>query len=405
MRDRAAALRAPAHDPVVRTGLERLVAGEGPDLRDARLGLVLDDASVTCELERADRALMRHTSLDIAALFGRPAATPGDELPPEAARTLHLGLAPEPSVHSMYGDVRTLDREALRGLDVVVFDIQDVGARAHPTVSALALAMEACREAGVPLIVLDRPNPIGGIAREGPLLDPRFASAVALHPMPLRHGLSLGELARLFRTTFGLGAELDVVACDGWHRAAWLDAAGLPFVMPAPSLPALDSCALYPGMVLLEGTNLSEGRGTTRPFELFGAPYLAPDVLVARLDAAGCPGVHFRPCHFVPSHHKHAGELCGGAQIHVRDRDALRPIALAVTILRAVADLAPRSFAWSAPPYADEAELLPIDMLWGSAGLREGIEGGGTPDEILDALALPLAGFAERAGPALLYLT
>jgi len=234
------------------------------------------------------------------------------------------------------------------------------------------------------------------------VLEPGFESFVGLHPLPLRHGLTAGEIARLANDAFGIGCHLDVVQCAGWHRADWYDQTGLPFVMPSPNLPTLDSCIVYPGMVLLEGTNLSEGRGTTRPFEIFGAPSLEPYRLVEALREYQLPGVVFRPCSFEPTFQKHAGLLCGGAQIHVVDRNAFRPVETAVSILHAARQLTP-DFDWRPPPYEYETEKMPIDILWGSDKLRSSIDAGVEPAEIMREANAGLAGFEELVGPYLLY--
>jgi len=306
-------------------------------------------------------------------------------------------------VHSLYGAVRKPTPEMLDGLDAVVFDLQDVGVRVYTFVWTMLLAMDACREAGVRFVVLDRPNPINGMTREGPMLRAGFESFVGLQPLPLRHGLTLGEVARLANDRFGIGCELDVVPCEGWARGYWFDETGIPFVSPSPNLPTLDSCTVYPGMVLLEGTNLSEGRGTTRPFELFGAPFLDPYELTVLLDQHALPGVQFRPCHFEPAFQKHAGQLCGGAQLHIVDRAAFRPVEAAVAILHTVRRLAPDDFAWRPPPYEYEEEKLPIDILWGSEALRTAMESEVPPPEIMRQANADLASFEEVIEPYLLY--
>ncbi len=267
----------------------------------------------------------------------------------------------------------------------------------------MALAMEACAEAGVRFVVLDRPNPIGGIRRAGPLLRPGFESFIGMHPIPLRHGLTCGELARWMNEARGIGCDLDVVPCEGWRRwMTWADT-GLPWVMPSPNLPTTDSCDVYPGMVLLEGTNLSEGRGTTRPFELFGAPYLDPRELARTVGRQIGPGATLRPCYFEPTFQKHAGVTCGGGQVHVHDRDRFEPVRAAVALLAAVRSLAPDDFAWRLPPYEYEEELMPIDILWGHDGLRTALDGGATADDVLSGVAQEIADFTASVEAFLLY--
>jgi len=306
-------------------------------------------------------------------------------------------------VHSLYGEVRKPTAEMLAGLDVMLFDLQDVGVRVYTFIWTMTLAMEACRDAGVKFVVLDRPNPINGVAREGPTLQKGFESFVGLHPIPLRHGLTTGEMAKLANEHFGIGCDLDVVECTGLRRDNWFDETGLPFVLPSPNLPTLDSCIVYPGMVLLEGTNLSEGRGTTRPFEIFGAPYIDPNQLVDNLAELELPGVVFRPALFEPTFQKHAGVLCGGAQLHVIDRSVFRPILTAVTILHAIRGIAPDGFEWRLPPYEYEHEKMPIDILWGSDTLRSTIDGGGLPQELMPMCEAGLVEFENLVEPSLLY--
>jgi uncharacterized protein YbbC (DUF1343 family) len=387
---------------LVRTGLERLLAGEVPELKGLSLGLIFHPASVTSTLESADERIARHPELRLHALFGPQHGARGEKQDNMIESDAYRDRRSLP-VHSLYGAVRKPTPEMLQGLDALLFDLQDVGTRVYTFVWTMVLAMEACRDAGVRFVVLDRPNPLGGRVLEGPVLRMEYASFVGMHAIPLRHGLTAGELARLVNTEFGVGCDLDVVPCEGWRRGQWFDATGLPFVMPSPNLPTLDSCIAYPGMVLLEGTNLSEGRGTTRPFELFGAPYLDAQELVDRLAAYAVPGVRLRPCHFEPTFQKHCGVLCGGAQLHVTDRDAFRSVETTIAILRVAKDLAPQGFAWRSPPYEYEFERMPIDLLYGGATLREGIDRGAGPPEILAGVDVELAAFAARARAYWLY--
>ena len=386
-------------------GVDRLVSGAAAvaeELRGGRLGLIAHPASVTLDLIHAADAI-RGAGHDLRALFGPQHGARGEKQDNMVESDPYVDPATGLPVHSLYGEVRKPTPAMLDGLDALLFDLQDVGVRVYTFVWTMALAMEACAEAGVRFVVLDRPNPIGGTRREGPLPRPGYESFVGLHPVPLRHGLTCGEMARWVNVERGVGCDLTVVPCDGWRRSMAWDDTGLPWVMPSPNLPTPDSCRVYPGMVLLEGTNLSEGRGTTKPFELFGAPWLDPEAVAARLADARLAGVRFRPCHFEPTFQKHAGRLCGGAQLHVVDPDAFEPVRTGVEILVAVRDLAPRDFAWRRPPYEYEETLPPIDILWGGPGLREGIDAGATADEILDGVDRELAAFAASAAGHLLY--
>ena len=397
--------------PRVLPGLDVLLGGGGESARGrgdiarlghGRLGFVVHPASVTSELVFGADAV-RDAGFDLRALFGPQHGARGEKQDNMIESDHYTDPVTGLPVHSLYGEVRKPTTEMLHGLDVLLFDLQDVGVRVYTFMWTMALAMEACAEAGVRLVVLDRPNPIGGVRREGPVLREAYRSFVGLHPVPLRHGLTCGEMARWLNDARGIGCDLTVIPCNGWRREmSWQDT-GLPWVMPSPNLPTPDSCVVYPGMVLIEGTNLSEGRGTTRPFELFGAPWLDPIALVARLSSARLPGVVFRPCHFEPTFQKHAGALCGGAQLHVTDADTFEPVRTAVQILVAARALAPQDFAWLRPPYEYEETHPPIDILWGSPALRDGVDAGATAEAILHGVDAELGAFGASVAGCLLY--
>jgi len=370
--------------------------------RDARLGLIVHPASVTSQFVFAADAI-HSAGFNLRALFGPQHGARGEKQDNMIESDHYTDPVTGLPVHSLYGQVRKPTPEMLAGLDALLFDLQDVGVRVYTFMWTMALAMEACAEAGVRFVVLDRPNPIGGVKREGPVLREEYRSFVGLHPVPLRHGLTCGEMARWLNDVRGIGCDLTVIPCEGWRRdMSWHDT-GLPWVMPSPNLPTPDSCVVYPGMVLMEGTNLSEGRGTTRPFELFGAPWLDPTTLVARLNRSQLPGVVFRPCHFEPTFQKHVGALCGGAQLHVTDPAAFEPVRTAVEILIATRALAPHDMAWGLPPYEYEETHPPIDILWGSTSLREGVDAAATASEILDGVDAELATFSASVERYLLY--
>ena len=386
-------------------GLDRFVGGTAmgaAGLRNSRLGLIAHPASVTSGLTHAADAI-RDAGYDLRALFGPQHGARGEKQDNMIESDHYLDPVTGLPVHSLYGEVRKPTPAMLDGLDALLFDLQDVGVRVYTFVWTMAFAMEACAAAGIRFVVLDRPNPIGGTRREGPVLRPGYESFVGLHPVPLRHGLTCGEMARWLNEVRGIGCDLTVIPCDGWRRSMLWPDTGLPWIMPSPNLPAPDSCAVYPGMVLLEGTNLSEGRGTTRPFELFGAPWLDPTALVARLADARLPGVLFRPCHFEPTFQKHAGQRCGGAQLYVTDPHAFEPVRATVEIIVAAHALAPHDFAWRKPPYEYEKTLPPIDILWGHSGLREGVDAGAAAEEILDGVKAELPAFGESVERYLLY--
>jgi uncharacterized protein YbbC (DUF1343 family) len=264
----------------------------------------------------------------------------------------------------------------LADVDVLVVDLQDVGTRIYTYIYTLANCLRAARAHGTRVVVCDRPNPINGDDVEGALLDPAYASFVGQFPIPMRHGVTIGEAARLFNEHFGIGAALEVVPMDGWRRSMYFDATGLPWVLPSPNIPTLETAVVYPGAVLFEGTLLSEGRGTTRPFELVGAPWIDGERFADAMNARGLPGVRFRPASFEPTFHKHARTSCGGCQIHVTDRQVFKPYRTGVEMIAEFHAEAPATPLWRDPPYEYEHTRPPIDILYGSDRLRVAIDAG-----------------------------
>jgi uncharacterized protein YbbC (DUF1343 family) len=306
-------------------------------------------------------------------------------------------------VYSLYSETREPTADMLDGLDCLVIDLQDIGARIYTFVYTMANCLRAGRKHGLRVIVCDRPNPIGGDAVEGPMLVEGYESFVGQFPIPMRHGMTIGELARLFNEHFGMGADLTVVPMEGWSRSMYWDETALPWVMPSPNMPTLDTAVAYPGSVLFEGTILSEGRGTTRPFELLGAPWIDAARFAARMNGAGLPGVHFRPASFAPTFQKHAGETCGGCQIHVLDRRAFQPVLTGVSLMTEFRRFSPAEFGWRQPPYEYEYEKLAIDILAGSGQLRRGIEAGASAAAIAADWQAPLEEFRKVREKFLLY--
>ncbi len=332
-----------------------------------RLGALLHAASVGGNLRPTLEVLQRHDGslFELAALFGPQhgfAGTTQDNMIEwEGAADSALGVP----LFSLYGEHREPTPEMLKGLDVLLVDLMDVGSRYYTFIWSLYLCMKACEKAGVAVAVCDRPNPINGVTTEGELPDPGYASFVGLHPLPNRHGKTIGEIAVRFRDEVFPNCELKVLPMEGWLREQWYDETGLPWVMPSPNMPTLDTAIVYPGMCLLEGTNLSEGRGTTRPFEFFGAPWINSRELVSELNLLALPGLHLREVSFEPTFQKHAGKICHGAQLHVRDRHLFRPLRTGIEIIKMAQRLWPEEFAWKAPPYEYEYEKLPIEILMG----------------------------------------
>lgn len=279
-------------------------------------------------------------------------------------------------VHSLYGAKRKPDAGMLEAIDTMVIDLPDVGARPYTYVWTALLTVRACAESNIPVVLLDRPNPIGGRFIEGPGLDERFRSFIGLHPIPMRHGCTMGELLSMMNAEDEIGCNLEIVRMDGWERTMYFEATGLPWVLPSPNMPTPETAVVYPGMVLLEGTNISEGRGTTRPFEIIGAPWIDPGGFARELSGMNLGGVSFRPLSFTPTWDKYSGSRCGGVQLHVTDRARFMPVATGVAVITAAARLYPGSFGWSDPPYEYEYEKPPIDILFGSEELRLAIDAG-----------------------------
>jgi uncharacterized protein YbbC (DUF1343 family) len=383
---------------IVRTGLERLLSEGLPELEGRRIALVTNHTGVDSGLRSGIDLLVNAGHFRVVALFGpehgvRGAAQAGVHV--AEAVDAHTGLP----VHSLYGETRKPTPAMLAGLDAIVFDIQDVGVRFATYVSTLYLVQEAAAEASLPVIVLDRPNPITGLRVEGNMVEAEFVSFVGIHPLPVRHGLTHGELARLFASEQGW-PEPRVVQMVGWRRSAWFDETGLTWVLPSPNLPTLESVTLYPGTCLVEGTNWSEGRGTTRPFELIGAPWVDPFRFADELTSRGLAGVAFRPTGFTPTFSKHQSTVCGGLQIHVLDRDALCPVDLGVHLLHALRRHAPDAFAWRVAPNG----TCFIDRLLGSDRPRHALDAGASAEDVLENWEKQSADFAERSSKYRLYM-
>lgn len=358
---------------------------------------------MTADLTPSLLQLAAADDVTIAAVFGPEHGLWGTHQDMEGVPSGRDPISGLP-VRSLYGDDEASlapDPAAFDGVDVLVFDIQDVGSRYYTFVYSLLHAMEIAERCGVRVIVCDRPNPLNGVAVEGNLVSEGYDSFVGRWPLPNRHGLTAGELAGLFATRHP--CSLDVVPMEGWRRAAWYDDTGLPWVAPSPNMPTPDTAAIYPGLCLLEGTNLSEGRGTTRPFEIFGAPWLDPDRYAAALNAAELPGVRFRPLLFRPMFQKHAGTVCGGVQVHVTDRGRLEPVLLGLTTIAVARDLEPERFRWRTERYEFVSDRPAIDLLAGTDAWRIALDAGAAPRALLADTGAALATFEETARAVRLY--
>ncbi len=370
-----------------------------------RVGLVANPTSVTRALVHAADLLHAAPGVRLVALFGPEHGVRGDAqymAAVGAERDLRTGLP----VHSLYGDTPASlrpTREQLDGLDVLVFDVQDVGARYYTYQATMLLCMEAAAEAGKAFVVLDRPNPIGGVLVEGPGLRPGFESFCGLHDVAVRHGLTVGELAALFREERRLDLELTVIPCRGWRRRFSFRDTGLAWIQPSPNMPTPETALVYPGMCLLEGTNLSEGRGTTKPFELFGAPWLDGHRLAEDLAREGLPGIRFRPASFVPASDKHAGVRCHGVELVVHDPARFSAFRTGLAGVVHARRQDPARFAWRTEAYEFVEGVPAFDLLCGSAREREAVEAGATVSEMSRAFAPEERAFARRRRAYLLY--
>src|SRR5215813_14946938 len=400
------------HEPIsskkqiqhVELGLERLLEEGHAAIRGARVGLICNQASVDHSYRHAADLLHEHPDIQLRALFGPQHGIRGDVQDNMIESGHGVDRKTGLPVHSLYSETREPTDEMLQDVDVLVFDMQDVGCRIYTFVYTLANCMRAARRLGKRVVVCDRPNPISGNAVSGNLLEPEYASFVGQFPLPTRHGMTVGELALMFNEHFNIGCELEVVATTGWSRELWHDDTDAPWVLPSPNMPTLDSATVFPGTVHFEGTQLSEGRGTTRPFELIGAPYVTPEEYADALNSIGFPGVYFRSCVFQPTFQKHGKVSCGGVQIHVTDRDAFEPVIVGVAMVKTAFDLYPEQFRWKEPPYEYVYDRNPFDVIAGTDQVRKQIETGASIETISTSWLEAVANFKTLRSQSLMYL-
>jgi uncharacterized protein YbbC (DUF1343 family) len=384
-------------------GLEKLLADGGDTLRGARVGLICNQSSVDHGLRHAADLFHEHEGIKLTALFGPQHGIRGDlqdnMVESEHAFDRTTGIP----IYSLYSETREPTEEMLRDVDALVFDMQDVGCRIYTFVYTLANCMRAAKKFGKRVIVCDRPNPINGETMAGTVLEPEFASFVGQFPIPTRHGMTVCELARMFNEQFGIGCELETIAMDGWARELWLDETDAPWVLPSPNMPTLDSATVFPGTVHVEGTQISEGRGTTKPFELVGAPYVVAEEYAEGLNGLGFPGVYFRAGGFQPTFQKHGGVTCGGVQIHVTDRQEFEPVIVGVATVKLAYDLYTEHFRWKEPPYEYVYDKNPFDVISGTDKLRQAIELGDSVETIADSWTEGVEKFGRERERFLLY--
>jgi uncharacterized protein YbbC (DUF1343 family) len=388
---------------IVTPGIDRLLTTDRRLIEGRRVGLLCNPASIDATFQHTADRIFEDPDVTLAAIFG-PQHGFRSDLQDNMIETPHTqDCRRKVPIYSLYSETREPTAEMLERVDVLVVDLQDVGTRVYTFVYTMANCMRAAARHGIPVVVCDRPNPIGGEDVEGARLQEPWTSFVGQFPIPMRHGMTVGELALLFNDGFGIGADLEVVPLEGWRRTMYHDETGLPWVIPSPNLPTLDSAIVYPGAVLIEGTMLSEGRGTTRPFELIGAPWIDGERLAREMNARGLPGVHFRPVFFEPTFQKHARHTCGGCQLHVLDRRTFLPLRTAVELIDEFRREQPARFAWRQPPYEYEHDKEPIDILYGTDRLRRTLDADGDADALVTSWHVDEEEFGRMRQQYLLY--
>ncbi|HXT61964.1 MAG TPA: DUF1343 domain-containing protein [Pyrinomonadaceae bacterium] len=387
----------------IKLGLERLLDERVTAVKGARVALVCNQASVDHSFQHAADLLFDHPAINLTTLFGPQHGIRGDVqdnmIESEHGKDRRTGLP----VYSLYSETREPTDEMLKDVETIVVDLPDIGCRIYTFAYTMANCMRAAARLEKKVIVCDRPNPIGGVAVAGNLLDVGHESFVGLFPTPTRPGLTMGELARLFNEEYGIGCDLDVIEMSGWQREFWYDDTDAPWVLPSPNIPTPQSTMVFPGTVHLEGTQMSEGRGTTKPFELVGAPYIEPDAYASELERLDLPGVRFRACGFMPTFQKHGGTACGGVQIHVTDRETFEPVQTGVAIVKTAFGMYPSDFRWKDPPYEYEYTRNPFDVIAGTTKLREQIERGDSLATIVQSWQSGVAEFRKVRDKYLLY--
>lgn len=383
----------------IKLGLDAFLESQVGLVAGKRVGLLACPSSIDRNLRGSVDLLHRHPAINLVALFGPEHGIRGDaQAGTEVANSIDplTGLP----VYSLYGATQKPSADMLRDIDTVIIDLQEAGARFYTFVATTLYVMQAAAEFGISVIILDRPAPINGTRVEGPVLDPAFTSFVGPAPLPIRYGMTIGELALMVNKE-SIGCELRVIPLQDWTRAMWYDQTGLPFIPSSPNLPTLDAVTLYPGTCLIEGVNVSEGRGTARPFEYIGAPWINADVLAERLNGLGRDGARFRPVYFVPTFGKHKGRLCAGAHIYVSDRDRFQPVSAILHVVQTLKRMYPDDFAWRRPWVPGRQR--PIDLLWGGDSLRRQIDADRPVEELIAGWQPQAAEFLTIRERSMLY--
>jgi uncharacterized protein YbbC (DUF1343 family) len=387
----------------VLTGLDRIREGEWKRLTGYRLGLLANQASLDGRLHTAGEVIDRLFPGQLKALFGPQHGYGGEdqdnmiETSHSHDKTLNIPIL------SLYSDTREPRPDMFEMIDMLIIDLQDVGTRVYTFASTMLNCLRAAAEQGKKVLVLDRPNPLGGEVVEGNLLRPELYSFVGPYRFPMRHGLTMGEMARIFNKVFGLDCDLEIMPMEGWRREMLWHETGLRWIMPSPNMPFPETAFVYPGQVVWEGTNLSEGRGTCRPFEIFGAPFLDTRAVKQALEPGGTEGCYLQEYLFRPTFHKWEDRLCRGFMIHVLDLHIYQPYFTSIALLSAVMDIHRDEFEWKQPPYEYEYKKKPIDMIMGDPSLRHDLKAGGPLSIIKEKWQADLASFVSWRRPYLIY--
>ncbi len=388
----------------MKTGLEKFLEKKHKAFRGMRLGVLCNQASVDPKLRHiSELVTQKKLGLDVTCFFGPQHGIRGEKQDNMVESQDFNDPQTGKTVFSLYADIREPTDRMLAKIDTFVIDLQDVGTRIYTFIYTMANCMRAAKRAGKKVVVLDRPNPIDGETLEGNRLEPEYASFVGQYPIITRHGMTIGEMALMMNDAFSIGCDLEVIKLEGWKRNVHGDQWKRDWVPPSPNIPTYLSALVFPGTVHFEGTNVSEGRGTTKPFEWVGAPFIQPDQLATELNGRKLPGIYFRPIYFQPTYQKWKDEVCGGVQLHVTDRKKLNAFRAGIHLLEAIATQSSHSFAWKKPPYEYEHTRMPIDLIAGTALLREIVEHGKTVKELEQRAQADVAAFKKLRKPYLLY--
>lgn len=387
----------------IKLGLEKILDDKIDLLKNLRVGLICNQASVNHQFQHAADLFFEKSNINLTTLFGPQHGIRGD-VQDNMVETSHtIDKQTNLPIYSLYSETREPTEEMLENVDAIVFDLQDVGCRVYTFIYTMANAMKACAKHGKKFIVCDRPNPINGFDIEGNLLETGHESFVGMFPIPMRHGLTVGELALLFNKEFNINCELEIVPMENWSRNDFYDETDAPWVLPSPNMPTVDTTVVFPATVYLEGTQVSEGRGTTKPFEILGAPYIDAKEFTDSLNQLELPGVILRQTNFLPTFQKHQKIVCGGIFLHISDRKTFKPVITGLAIIKNLVEMYPNDFKWKIPPYEYEYDRNPFDVIAGTVKIREMLENGSDLTEIENSWSEDLRSFENLRKKYLIY--